>query len=83
MLKTSKSAYNYVRGDALVKTFNVVIHPCKEGGYWAEIPDVGYCNTQGETLQEVEANMYEAVELCLEDLPDISEYSLVFEVRDA
>ena len=83
MLKSSKTVYNNIRGDIMPKVFNVLIHPCKEGGYWAEIPDIGYCNTQGETLQEVQVNMYEAAELCLEDFPEISEYSLSFEVCDA
>jgi len=46
------------------------------------MPDGGV-NTDGETIQEVESNMFEAMDLYLEDYPEISEYSLNFEVRHA
>jgi predicted RNase H-like HicB family nuclease len=43
----------------------VVIHEAEEGGYWAEVPAIPGCATQGETFQELLANLYEAVEGCL------------------
>ena len=43
----------------------VVIHEAEEGGYWAEVPAVPGCASQGETLEEVLANVHEAVEGCL------------------
>ncbi|HWZ45677.1 MAG TPA: type II toxin-antitoxin system HicB family antitoxin [Candidatus Saccharimonadales bacterium] len=43
----------------------VVIHKAAEGGYWAEVPAIPGCATQGETFQELLANLYEAVEGCL------------------
>ena len=46
------------------------------------MPDGGV-NTDGETIQEVQANMYEAMDLYLEDYPEIAEYLLVFEVCNA
>ena len=43
----------------------VVIHEAEEGGYWAEVPAINGCATQGETFQELLNNLYEAVEACL------------------
>jgi len=44
---------------------NVVVHEAEEGGYWAEVPDIQGCATQGETFQELLHNLHEAVEACL------------------
>ncbi|MFH1778272.1 MAG: type II toxin-antitoxin system HicB family antitoxin [Candidatus Omnitrophota bacterium] len=50
----------------------VVIHHAEEGGYWAEIPAILGCATQGETFEELLTNIYEAVEACLSvDLKDV------------
>lgn len=38
-----------------------VIHVAEEGGYWAEVPALPGCVTQGETRAELEANLHEAV----------------------
>ncbi len=38
-----------------------VIHVAEEGGYWAEVPALPGCVTQGETRGELEANLREAV----------------------
>jgi len=43
----------------------VVIHEAEEGGYWAEVPAISGCATQGETFEELLSNIYEAVEGCL------------------
>ena len=43
----------------------VVIHEAEEGGYWAEVPAVPGCASQGETLEELLANVHEALEGCL------------------
>jgi predicted RNase H-like HicB family nuclease len=43
----------------------VVVHQAEEGGYWAEVPAIPGCATQGETFQELLTNLYEAVEGCL------------------
>ncbi|MBN2312005.1 MAG: type II toxin-antitoxin system HicB family antitoxin [Candidatus Hydrogenedentes bacterium] len=42
-----------------------VIHEAKEGGYWAEVPAIPGCATQGETFEEVLHHICEAVEGCL------------------
>lgn len=43
----------------------VIIHEAEEGGYWAEVPAIPGCATQGETFEELLTNLYEAVEGCL------------------
>lgn len=43
----------------------VVVHEAEEGGYWAEVPSIPGCMTQGETWEELIQNIYEAVEACL------------------
>ena len=43
----------------------VIVHEAEEGGYWAEVPAIPGCATQGETFEELLQNIYEAVEGCL------------------
>jgi predicted RNase H-like HicB family nuclease len=42
-----------------------IIHTAEEGGYWAEVPALPGCMTQGETIAEVQENLREAVDLWL------------------
>jgi len=35
----------------------VVVHEAEEGGYWAEVPSLPGCTTQGETFEELLANL--------------------------
>jgi predicted RNase H-like HicB family nuclease len=51
-----------------------IIHKAEEGGYWAEIPAIPGCVTQGETFEELLKNIYEAVEACLS--VDVEEYKV-------
>ena len=61
----------------------VVLHKAEEGGYWAEVPSIPGCATQGESFEELLTNLYEAVEGCLSvevrDIP-ISEKDKVIEI---
>jgi predicted RNase H-like HicB family nuclease len=41
-----------------------IIHKTEEGGYWAEIPAISGCVTQGESFEELLRNICEAVEAC-------------------
>lgn len=51
----------------------VVVHEAEEGGYWAEVPSIPGCTTQGNTFDELLSNIYEAVEGCLSvDIQDIA-----------
>ena len=43
----------------------VVIHNAEEGGFWADVPAIPGCYTQGDTWEALLANIYEAVEACL------------------
>ncbi len=43
----------------------VVVHEAEEGGYWAEVPAIPGCATQGETFDELLKNLHEAIEGCL------------------
>lgn len=40
----------------------IIVHEAEEGGYWAEVPSLPGCATQGETFEELLQNLYEAVE---------------------
>jgi predicted RNase H-like HicB family nuclease len=40
----------------------VLIHKAEEGGYWAEVPALPGCVSQGETIDDVRANVREAIE---------------------
>ena len=52
----------------------VIVHEVEEGGYWAEVPAISGCMTQGETFDELLKNLYEAVEGCLSVDIDISSF---------
>ena len=44
----------------------VLVHEAEEGGYWAEVPAIPGCATQGESMEELMANVHEAIEACLD-----------------
>jgi predicted RNase H-like HicB family nuclease len=50
----------------------VIVHPAAEGGYWAEVPALRGCYSQGETMEEMLANIREAIE-CWLDAPTPTE----------
>ena len=43
----------------------IVVHEAEEGGFWAEVPAIPGCASQGETLDELLRNIHEAIEGCL------------------
>jgi predicted RNase H-like HicB family nuclease len=43
----------------------VIVHKAEEGGYWAEVPAIPGCMTQGDTMKELMKNLPEAVTGCL------------------
>ena len=43
-----------------------IVHKAEEGGYWAEVPAIPGCATQGETIEELIENLQEAIQGCLE-----------------
>jgi predicted RNase H-like HicB family nuclease len=44
----------------------IVVHEAEEGGYWAEVPPLPGCVSQGETMDELLANMREAIQAWLD-----------------
>jgi predicted RNase H-like HicB family nuclease len=48
----------------------VVVHPADEGGFWAEVPALPGCVSEGETMEETLANIKEAAEGWLEVAAD-------------
>ena len=52
------------------RTYNVIIEPCEEGGYWAHVPTLPGCFTQGETLEEVVTMAREAIQGFVQELSD-------------
>jgi predicted RNase H-like HicB family nuclease len=42
--------------------YTVLIHPAEEGGYWAEVPVLPGCFTQGDTIDETLDNARDAIE---------------------
>ena len=43
----------------------VIVHEADEGSYWAEVPAIPGCATEGEDFEDLRSNLYEAVEGCL------------------
>lgn len=50
----------------------VIIHTAEEGGFWAEVPGLPGCVSQGETLDETLANVREAAEGWIEVAADMT-----------
>lgn len=56
----------------------VIVHEAEEGGYWAEVPALRGCATQGETFEELLKNLYEAIEGCLSvDITDTTDGRII------
>ena len=51
----------------------VLLHPAEEGGFWAEIPSLPGCVSEGDTREETLANIREAAEGWLEVAADLAE----------
>ena len=64
-------------------TLKVLIHKAEEGGYWAEVPALPGCVSQGETIDDVRTNIREAIEgwlLAEEGSPKVGTADRVLEV---
>lgn len=42
--------------------YTFILHHAEEGGYWAEVPVLPGCFSQGETVEETLENVREAIE---------------------
>jgi predicted RNase H-like HicB family nuclease len=64
-------------------TLKIIVHKADEGGFWAEVPALPGCVSQGETREELQTNIREAIELWLEtgdDAPYDPELAEVLEM---
>lgn len=53
-------------------TYTVLVFEAEpdEGGYWAKVAELPGCYTQGETLDEIKANVQDAIEAYLAALQE-------------
>ena len=52
--------------------FTAIVHQAQEGGYWAEVPALPGCITEGDTTEELIVNLKDAIEGWLEVANNIS-----------
>ena len=43
----------------------VILHGAEEGGFWAEVPGIPRCATEGETVEELWGGLREPVAGCM------------------
>ena len=55
------------RKNVRILEYNTIFTPEEEGGYSVSVPDLPGCFSQGETFEEAQKNIAEAIELYLED----------------
>ncbi len=71
--------------DQKTYSYSVFYEADPGNGYFATVPSLPGCHTQGDTLEEAEKNIKEAVELYLESLiahnEDITEESKSFQSK--
>src|SRR2546425_11342956 len=62
---TGQEIFSVRVSGAKVMKIKVVVHEAEEGGFWAEVPAIPGCASQGETMDELLRNLKEAIEGCL------------------
>lgn len=50
--------------------YTVIFHQAEEGGYWAEVPALPGCYSQGESIEETVKNIRDAIEAHIEALKE-------------
>lgn len=63
LTKARSTTHQQSRGQQM--KLKVIVHEAEEGGYWAEVPAIPGCATQGETVEELLTNLYDAIEGCI------------------
>lgn len=66
-MKTNKSVLNK-------KQFKVVIEHGEDGYFIATVPTLPGCHTQGKTIKELNNNVKEVIQLCLDEARENPEY---------
>jgi len=62
---TMMLSHSSAEHEVLTVKLKVVVHEAEEGGFWAEVPAIPGCATQGDSFEDLLQNLYEAVEGCL------------------
>jgi predicted RNase H-like HicB family nuclease len=57
-----------------------VIYPAEEGGYWAEVPALPGCITEGDTMEELINNLQDAIQGWLEVANEIQKTDPISQV---
>ncbi len=57
-----------------VRNFKVIIEQDEDGYFVASVPSIPGCYSQGDTYEGSVKNITEAIELCLEEAKDNSDY---------
>ena len=61
--------------------YNAIVHEAKEGGYWAEVPELPGCITEADTLDELKEMLKDAISVYLADADEpLRERSLLMQV---
>ena len=45
-----------------MKNYKIVVHRDASAGFWAEVPELPGCVSQGDSLDELQSNVHEAIE---------------------
>ncbi len=71
--------------DIRIEDFAAFVYPAEEGGYWAEVPALPGCLTQGETLDEIVENLDDAIQgwLSVQTLESLTALGVPFTVLPA
>jgi predicted RNase H-like HicB family nuclease len=74
-LRSGRVCVTYGEGATETRvTIKIVVHAAEEGGYWAEVPALPGCVSQGDSMDELMANIREAIEAWVAaEEPDLTE----------
>jgi predicted RNase H-like HicB family nuclease len=61
----SQSTYILPRNGMNEMNLKAIVHEAEEGGFWAEVPAIPGCASEGETMEELMVNLREAITGCL------------------
>jgi len=48
--------------NSTIMEYTILVYQAEEGGFWAEVPALPGCYSQGETVEETMKNIKEAIE---------------------
>lgn len=65
-----------LKKEAKILEYNVIFTPEAEGGFSVYVPELRGCVSQGDTFEEAQKNIKEAIELYLESIGDDDLYKM-------